>query len=84
MPTNSSLLIPPPPPLPMGLPSIPILNLSLSFKQKPKRQPPKPLKACNYTTITYERIKNSVFEEIDDSKIEINEDELVDLFAKND
>jgi len=56
----------------MGLPSIPILNLSLSFKQKPKRQPPKPLKACNYTTITYERIKNSVFEEIDDSKIEID------------
>lgn len=71
--TNSSLPIPPPPPLPVGLPSIPILNLSLSLKQKPKCQPPKPLKACNYTTISYEKIKNSVFEEIDDTKIEIDQ-----------
>lgn len=55
-------MIPSLPPLPIGLPSIPVFNLGLSMKQKTKRQPPKPLKACNYTTITYEKIKNSVFE----------------------
>jgi len=60
--SNSSIIIPPLPFLP--LPKIPVLtigNFSTIENQKPKRNPPQQLKACNYTTIPFNKIKNSVF-----------------------
>jgi hypothetical protein len=42
-------------------------------KIKDKRKPPVPLKACNYTIIQYDKIVGTIFEDIDDTKIEFNE-----------
>jgi len=41
-------------------------------KIKEKRKPKVPLKACNYTVIQYDKIVGTIFEEIDDTKLEFN------------
>ena len=61
------------------MPGIGIVGQTVQ-KLKEKRKPPVPLKACNYTIINYDKIVDTIFEEIDDTKIQFNESEIVELF----
>jgi hypothetical protein len=65
-----------------GLPGAPSLGIgnpsnAVEAKKKAPRKPKVPLKACNYTVLTHQKIVDTIFEEIDDTQINFDEDELV-------
>ena len=40
------------------------------------------LKACNYNVLPYNKIRDTVWENVDDNKVKIDTSELEDLFAR--
>lgn len=68
-------LLPPPP---MGFPSLKMPE----EKKKPIIESKVKLKNCNYKDLKFDKIKDTFWENVDDMKVDINRNELEEMFAK--
>lgn len=79
-PSIPSIPIPPCPPKVPGIPSIPLFP-STPIKCKPNNKPKVPMKHLNWTKIPVGKISKTIWEQIDDSRVKLNEDLLIEKFA---
>ena len=81
-PISSIPPIPPVPTLPTktGVPSIPLFP-SVAIKSKPNNRPKVPMKHLNWTKIPVGKISRTIWERIDDSRVRLNEELLLEKFS---